>query len=86
MASGFVSGWDYDNAPTDLRHGGKMTAAQAVERIKELEDALRDLAVLERCPAPDMGSKRRTWAHMQNGKVLAECLDRARELLGMESR
>jgi hypothetical protein len=81
-----MSGWDYDNAPTDPRHGGKLTAAKAVERLKELEDALRDLAMLERTQAPDMGGKRRRYAFMQNGSVLAECLDRARDLLGMEPR
>ena len=78
--------YDYDSAPTDPRHGGKLTAEQARERIAELEAALRDLAMLERSQAPDMGGKRRTYAFMQNGKVLAECLDRARAVLGMEPR
>lgn len=35
--------YDYDKAPTDPRHGGKMTAEQAAERIAELEDAMRDI-------------------------------------------
>lgn len=29
--------WDYDNAPTDPRHGGKLTAEMAKARIAELE-------------------------------------------------
>ena len=78
--------YDYDRAPTDPRHGGKLTEEMAAERIKELEDALRDLAMLERTQTPGMSGKRRTYAYMQNGTVLAECLDKARELLGMESR
>ena len=32
--------YDYDNAPTDPRHGGKLTAEMAAERIKELEGDL----------------------------------------------
>lgn len=52
------------------------------ERVVELQLALRDLVMLERVHAPDMGSKPRTYAHMQNGKVLAEALDRARDVLG----
>ena len=74
--------WAYDRAPTDPRHGGKLTAEQAAARIAELESALRDLVMLERVVAPDMSGKRRTYAHMQNGKILADCLDAARELLG----
>lgn len=81
---GKLPGYDYDNATTDPAHGGKMTAEMAAERIKQLEDALRDLVMLERVVAPDMGGKRRIWAWMQNGTVLAECLDKARELLRME--
>ena len=77
--------YDYDRAPTDPRHGGKLTAEMAAGRIKELEDALRDLAGLEKTFTPK-GEKRRSFAVMQNGKVLAECLDKARELLGMEPR
>lgn len=83
---GQLPGYDYDKAPTDPAHGGKLTAEQAVERIAELEAALRDLVALERTAPPDMGSKRRTYAFMQNGKVLADCLDRARELLRMERK
>lgn len=75
---------DYDNAPTDPTHGGKLTAEMSAARIAELEEALRDLVGLERTAPPDMGSKRRTYAFMQNGKVLADCLDRAREVLRME--
>ena len=33
--------YDYDNAPTDPAHGGKLTAEMARERIAELEAALR---------------------------------------------
>lgn len=29
--------YDYDRAPTDPRHGGKLTAEMAAERIAELE-------------------------------------------------
>lgn len=29
--------YDYDRAPTDSRHGGKLTAEMATERIAELE-------------------------------------------------
>jgi hypothetical protein len=32
--------YDYDNAPTDPTHGGKMTAEQAAHRIAQLERAL----------------------------------------------
>lgn len=54
---------------------------QAHRRIAALEDALRDLVRLERTQTPDMSGKRRTYAMMQNGKVLADCLDAARDLL-----
>lgn len=50
-------------------------------RAADLEQALFDLVNMERTVAPDMGGKRRTFAYMRNGKVLAECLDRARALL-----
>ena len=76
----------YDSAPTDPRTGGKLTQEMAYARVVELETALRDLVMLERTQAPDMGGKRRRWAFMQTGQVLAECLDHARELLGMEQR
>lgn len=39
--------------------------------------------MLERTQAPDMGGKKRTYAMMQNGAMLAEALDRARDLLGI---
>ncbi len=35
--------YDYDSAPTDPAHGGKMTAQQAADRIDELTVALRSL-------------------------------------------
>lgn len=54
---------------------------QAHRRIAALEDALRDPVRLERTQTPDMSGKRRTYAMMQNGKVLADCLDAARDLL-----
>ena len=76
--------YDHDNAPTDPAHGGKMTAEMAAERIAELEAALRDLVGLERTFEPCLGAPRRSFAVMQNGRVLAECLDRAREVLRME--
>jgi hypothetical protein len=40
MSSGFKTGWDYDDAPTDPTHGGKLTAEMAAERIAKLEAAL----------------------------------------------
>lgn len=72
----------FEEWPTDPRHGGKLTPDMMINRIAELEQALRDLVMLERTFTPDMSGKRRKWAHMQNGTVLAECLDRARALLG----
>ena len=81
--------YDYNDAPTDPVHGGKLTANMARARISELEgrvvelqSALRDLVMLEQVQTPDMSGRPRTYAHMQNGKVLAECLDRARDVLG----
>jgi hypothetical protein len=70
-----------DDAPNDPFHGGKMTYAQCAERIAELETALFDLVGMERTITPDMGGKRRTFAYMRNGQVLADCLDRARALI-----
>ncbi len=52
------------------------------DHVCELQSALRDLVMLERVSAPDMSSKPRTYALMQNGAVLAEALDRARSVLG----
>ena len=46
--------WDYDNAPTDPAHGGKLTAEQACARIDELELALVDLYNL--CMAKGWGT------------------------------
>lgn len=59
--------------------GSELEAAH--RRIADLEQALFDLVNMERTVAPDMGGKRRTFAYMRNGKVLADCLDRARALL-----
>jgi hypothetical protein len=108
---------DYDSAPTDPHHGGKLTpdmmarriaelegdlsvarlalaarvcsecpardrVAELSNRICELQGALRDLVLLERTHTLDISGKRRTYAMMQNGKVLADRLDAARELLG----
>lgn len=53
----------------------------AYRRIVALEMALFDLVNMERTVTPDMSGKRRTFAYMRNGKVLADCLDRARALL-----
>jgi len=49
--------YDYDNAPTDPAHGGKLTAEMAAARIAELEAALRGL--LE--PTPD-GEPAKLWS------------------------
>ncbi len=35
--------YDYDNAPTDPTHGGKMTAEQAAEEIRRLRGALEKI-------------------------------------------
>lgn len=50
MKSGFVSGYDYDDAPTHPTHGGKLTAGQCAEliaeqaaRIAELEAELKQV-------------------------------------------
>lgn len=59
--------------------GSELEAAH--RRIADLEAALFDLVHLERTQTPDMSGRRRTYAMMQNGKVLADCLDRARALL-----
>lgn len=59
--------------------GSELEAAH--RRIADLEMALFDLVNMERTVTPDMGGKRRTFAYMRNGNVLAECLDRARALL-----
>ena len=53
----------------------------AKEQVASLKSALFDLVHMERIFTPDMSGKRREYAMMQNGKVLAECLDRARTLL-----
>lgn len=77
-----------DSSPTDPHHGGKLTPDMMADRIRQLEArtealefALFDLVHLERTITPDMSGKKRKFAYMQNGFVLAECLDRARELL-----
>jgi hypothetical protein len=64
----------------EARHRERIAALE--ERVVELQAALRDLVMLERVQAPDMGSKPRTYAFMQNGKVLADALDAARDVLG----
>lgn len=38
--------WDYDNAPTDPRHGGKLTADMAAALIAELERITRGQAAM----------------------------------------
>ena len=49
--------YDYDNAPTDHRHGGKLTAEMAAKRIAELEGDISVLRlqlaarVCSECPA-----------------------------------
>lgn len=54
--------------------------------VFDLKVALFDVISLERTQTPDMSSKRRRWAYMQNGQVLAECIDRAWKLLGYDWR
>lgn len=51
-------------------------------RVEALEFALWELVSLERTQTSNMSGKRRAYAMMQNGKVLAEAIDRARDLLG----
>lgn len=55
--------------------------AEEREKAKGLVEALTDLVGLERTVAPDMGGKRRKFAYMRNGELLADCLDRARTTL-----
>lgn len=55
-----------------------------IVRVEQLEMALYDLVHLERTQTPDMSGKRRKFAYMRNGEVLADCLDNARKLLGMD--
>lgn len=61
----------------------EMTPGEWIARAAELEIALYDLVMLERTQTPDMSGKRRKFACMRNGDVLADCLDRARALIGM---
>jgi hypothetical protein len=56
------------------------------QQIFNLKVALFDVISLERKQTPDMSGKRRRWAYMQNGLVLAECVDRAWDLLGYDWR
>lgn len=74
--------WNYDNAPTDPNHGGKMTAEMAAKRIEDLERVVRDFLALERVAAPDMSGKKRGYAFMRSGPSLAAVLDAAEELVG----
>lgn len=71
--------WD---APTDPRHGGKMTPEQMAHRISELETCLRDFIALERAQTPRMDGKLRMFAYISPGPALAATLDAARDLLG----
>ncbi len=64
--------------------GSELEAAH--RRIAELETALFDLVHLERTATPYMNGKRRTFAYMRNGTVLAQCLDRAIALLPHDMR
>lgn len=73
---------NYDEHPTDPRHGGKMTVEQMAERIEVLETVVRDFLALERASAPDMSGKRRDFAYIRPGPSLAATLDAARELVG----
>jgi len=70
--------WD---APTDPAHGGKMTAEQMAERIKDLETALRNFLALEIRPTND---KRNDFAVMRSGPSLAATLDAAEALLRID--
>lgn len=55
--------------------------AEERENAKGLVEALTDLVGLERTAAPDVSGKRRKFAYMRNGELLADCLDRARTAL-----
>lgn len=78
-------GWRSEN-DCDVCRPSAHVVAGLRGRIAELEQALFDLVHLERTQTPDMSGKRRTYAMMQNGRVLADCLDRARELLPYDMR
>lgn len=54
---------------------------EAADEIERLRFAIYDLVNMERTQTPDMSGKRRTFAYMRNGTVLADCIDRARALL-----
>lgn len=54
---------------------------EAADEMDRMRTAIFDLVNMERTQTPDMSGKRRTYAYMRNGAVLAECLDRARALL-----
>lgn len=73
--------WDYDNAPTDPHHGGKLTAEMAAERIAALERVVADFLALERVQTPEMSGKRRTFGYIRPGPSLAAVLDAARILV-----
>ena len=64
-----------------IMHAAKNKIEKQAERNASLEVAIFDLVNMERTQTPDMSGKRRTFAYMRNGTVLADCLDRARALL-----
>lgn len=55
-------------------------------QVFDLKVALFDVISLERTITPDMSGKRRKFAYMRNGPLLAECIDRAWALLGHDWR
>lgn len=56
------------------------------QQVSDLKVALFDVISMERTQAPDMSGKRRRYAYMRNGDVLAQCIDRAWDLLGYDWR
>lgn len=56
--------------------------SDASDEIERLRAALAELVALERITTPDMSCEPRKFATMQNGRALAEALDKAQEALG----
>lgn len=71
----------WNNPPSPELPEGAGLLLEAADEIDRMRTAIFDLVNMERTVTPDMGGKKRTFAYMRNGKVLAECLDRARSLL-----
>lgn len=62
------------------RHAEKVSL-EGADYICALQDALRDLVLLEKHPDPSWERKSGRYAMMQNGKILADALDQAHCLL-----